>query len=998
MMPFATFFFNNVDYNIGGSFVPKNSMTQKSSDLMSQYFGNSVDPGSSIVVVSNNTSLRDQADTAALLNLIDELNTSLSSNSSYTGITSIFGVAKQTLGSTASGAKTLLNSTYFVLSSLNSQIFSTINETNSSVDFIYGSPSYYLNDFQRTNNPNASYNDTINFLLSAGSSQLTVPYFNSVIYFWNLSLKAGQTPSTSLMNSSIKDVFTGSLSPFYIILNKSGQIAYFSFLRAIDLNYSLGSYLSYKQATGNPEAIDMSFVNNFSLNYVQIQLSNNGSLIKFLNSTYLNSSTVVKKAYSLGFSPTGDEITALSVNVTGNAMEKKLSDNPQLQINGKTFRNFLYFINGTSNVNRSVDELMHAEAFILYPVLPSSYIIHQFVGYEYSTTIMMVNFKGNGSLHTYNLVKNFVENYSSSIPGSSFYFSSDVASSLQTSNQFTNGLMIALSIGVALSILIVGLFFRSPVAAFFPMLMFGVSSITSMGFNGILDKYLFNAKVSFITPTLLLILLLGLTSDYVVYIMARYRKETMRGNAHAAETATQWSGNAVFTSGFTVALSYVVLWISGIPVFSDSGLTNFIGVAITVVMANTFLIAMLHRFGRKIFWPSKTSLYGKIPLEKQMTHIAEITLKNRKKIMVAFAVISLISLYIYVNTPTGLQVLKLVPPTSATKALKIVNKSFHGDFFERGYVILHFGSPLSFKVGNKTVYNLTEMSYVTQVENFLLNNSQITQVYGPTYPYGYYQDPALHNISSDYRPMFEAQIKSYLGNSTNYAIVYFQPAQLSWNLATQNTVKSIDNGLTTLSHSHNFQFYTGGLSQGLIDSYDYSYSTFMETLPLLIASIFVVLFIQIYSLFTPLRLISMVLLAVVIALAISYVILHYILSLPILIFVPIFVIITLLAVGLDYDIFMITRVREEIIKGARIEDALRTTIRENGGVIVVLGLLLFVTFFALHFTHIGIMDEIGTGLALGVLIDTFVSWPFFVPVVMLYLKKYNWWPSKIGRD
>ncbi|EQD79362.1 drug exporter (acriflavin resistance protein family), partial [mine drainage metagenome] len=48
------------------------------------------------------------------------------------------------------------------------------------------------------------------------------------------------------------------------------------------------------------------------------------------------------------------------------------------------------------------------------------------------------------------------------------------------------------------------------------------------------------------------------------------------------------------------------------------------------------------------------------------------------------------------------------------------------------------------------------------------------------------------------------------------------------------------------------------------------------------------------------------------------------------------------------------------------------------------------------FTGIPIMYEIGLGLALGVLIDTFISWPFFVPVVMLYLKKYNWWPSKLS--
>jgi len=44
-----------------------------------------------------------------------------------------------------------------------------------------------------------------------------------------------------------------------------------------------------------------------------------------------------------------------------------------------------------------------------------------------------------------------------------------------------------------------------------------------------------------------------------------------------------------------------------------------------------------------------------------------------------------------------------------------------------------------------------------------------------------------------------------------------------------------------------------------------------------------------------------------------------------------------------------------------------------------------------------IIQEVGVGLALGVLVDTFISWMFFIPAVMLILKSYNWWPSKIGK-
>ena len=146
------------------------------------------------------------------------------------------------------------------------------------------------------------------------------------------------------------------------------------------------------------------------------------------------------------------------------------------------------------------------------------------------------------------------------------------------------------------------------------------------------------------------------------------------------------------------------------------------------------------------------------------------------------------------------------------------------------------------------------------------------------------------------------------------------------------------------------------------------------------------------------RLIIMVMASVLVSLAVTYIIYFNILKLPILIFLPLFSFITLLAVGLDYDIFMITRAREAVIKGMSNEDAIRTSVIENGGVIVTLGLLLFAIFFSLIFSGIGIIQEIGTGLALGVIVDTFISWPFFVPAIMLIMKRYNWWPSKIGKE
>ena len=128
-------------------------------------------------------------------------------------------------------------------------------------------------------------------------------------------------------------------------------------------------------------------------------------------------------------------------------------------------------------------------------------------------------------------------------------------------------------------------------------------------------------------------------------------------------------------------------------------------------------------------------------------------------------------------------------------------------------------------------------------------------------------------------------------------------------------------------------------------------------IPVLVLAIFAVLAIQISALFTPLRLVLMVLASVIIALAITYVILHEVYHLSLLIFLPMFTIITLLAVGLDYDIFMVSRVREEVMKGRTDQEGIKASLIENGGVIITLGAVLFATFASLLFSGIGLIEE-----------------------------------------
>jgi RND superfamily putative drug exporter len=675
--------------------------------------------------------------------------------------------------------------------------------------------------------------------------------------------------------------------------------------------------------------------------------------------------------------------------------------NPLIKINAPYFSNYLYSLynNSGSNYASFVSSIMNNTTYNHYPVLPSSYASSSLISPGNSTLIMIFDYKTNLTAAQQSHVESIEKTYSSKISNSSYYLTGSSISSNQLANESIHGLVVALIIGIILSIIIVGLFFRSPVAAFLPFLIFVFSSVIAAGINGLLYKYVFHTTISFITPTLLLILILGIASDYSVYILARYRSEVRAKNPDAIPESSKWAGHAVFTSGTTVAISYIILWVSNIPIFSDAGLTNAIAAVVTIILANTFLIAILAQWGKKAYWPHKLEETRKLPFEKTMEKVAHVALNNKKKIIVILIIVALGALIIYSTTPTNMDVFELLPASSSVQATTVVNSSMHYDLFDPVYVMVNFTSPIMYTNSTGALeFNSTEYNQTLAIEDKLSDSPYVHSISGPGYPYGREVNYTAMVSSPEYSGQYKNQTATYIGHNNKSVEILVYLSNVAWSNPSAHFVNTMPSLVSNVGGTSDYKAYVGGTTEYLNNAYSFTSHSFDNMVPILGITIFIILLIQLASALTPVRLILMVMAAVMMALSITYIIFYYFLHLPVIIFLPLFVFITLLAVGLDYDIFMITKVQENITKGMKNEEAIKNSIIENGGVIITLGLLLFATFGALYFSGLGIIEEIGVGLALGVLIDTFVSWMFFVPVIMAVMHKYNWWPSKIGKE
>ncbi len=577
-------------------------------------------------------------------------------------------------------------------------------------------------------------------------------------------------------------------------------------------------------------------------------------------------------------------------------------------------------------------------------------------------------------------LNSYIANIQIAHPASKIYFTSGDEISHGIESTAYSGLMFSLIIGIIISIIIVGIYFRSILLAFVPLIFFGVSFSITLGIVYIIFGMIEKTTLSFIVTTLSSILILGLSTDYSVYMLNRYLRES---SGEKIETTVRWAGHAVFTSGVTVILSYVVLAIFNVPIIGDGGFVNALGIAISLGVALTLLPSFIILLSKRMK-PRKTLV--------SFTKVAKVSRNHRKALVALLVVIFVATVVVYETTPTSFDLFSLIPNNPGKAGYYEMTAAFGGDYLSPSYVLLTFPSQV-YQDGH---FNHTDIGIIDKVSSALLNYSAVAQIQTVTYPFG-----EAVNLSSIGGSALSAgtilnQSLSYIGRDGSTILINVTTKHVSYTQQGIDEISHIDEIVKQATPS-GVSYLVGGSAQGLLDSSNNIDLTTYKIVEILAVIIFLVLAFQLTSLFTPLRLLFNVGTSALLAVAIFYAVFHYIMNLPIIVFGPLFVIVTLFGVGLDYDIFLVTRTREAVMAGKSDDDAIAEAINENASVILVLGFILSGVFGSLIFSPIGIISEIGFSITAGVLIDTVISWLFLIPALMLVMEKYNWWPSHIRK-
>src|SRR3954454_8455926 len=578
--------------------------------------------------------------------------------------------------------------------------------------------------------------------------------------------------------------------------------------------------------------------------------------------------------------------------------------------------------------------------------LPPQALVQQSPDKQVAQAVVTFNFGADGLNQLRDVATQIRE--IATIPGVSVHLAGPGGQAADSAEAFSglDGKLLLFTVLVVIVILL--LTYRSPILWLLPVISAGVALLTAQGVIYLLAK---NAglTVNGQSQGILTVLVFGAGTDYALLLVARYREELRRHeNRHEAMAfALHRAAPAIVASASTVILAMVCLVFAEMNSTAGLGPVAAIGIGVGLLVMLTLLPALLVITGRWIFWPSRPRFGSDEPTSRGFWARVGGRIAVRPRA-------------VWVGTAVALGV----------ASLGIFALNAHGLSTADSYT-KEFDSVVGQKV--LTAHGLADTSNPVSVVADAAQASAVKQAMTDV--------PGLGDPSS---PVVKDGV----------ALVF---APLDDDPTSQAAFDTVDRVRDRVHAVEGADALVGGGSAITADIEKASAQDNRLIIPLVLLVVLLVLMMLLRAVFSPLLLIGTVVLSCGASLGSSALLFKYVFG-----FagadasLPLFVFVFLVALGIDYNIFLMTRVREETpAHGTR--RASLIALGATGGVITSAGMVLAATFLVLATMPLVAFAEIGIAVALGVLLDTLVVRSVLVTALNLDLGSRIWWPSRLDR-
>ena len=526
--------------------------------------------------------------------------------------------------------------------------------------------------------------------------------------------------------------------------------------------------------------------------------------------------------------------------------------------------------------------------------------------------------------------------------------------SQQSGNKAEQVVLLATLILILVLLLVI---FRSPIIALMPIITIAIVAGVAQGLIADVNSAL-NLNADSQTTVILIVVLFGIGTDYILFLMFRYRERLRAGDAprQAMATAVERVGEVIASAASVVIVAFLALLLSSLSIFRSLGPTLAIAVAVTLVAALTLIPAVVTLLGTRVFWPSKA--WQREPKGARFAAIGR-SLGKRPAVFAGVSGLVLVALTIAALgfKPTFDLSSAGIPGTAESQvALTVLERGLPPGATEPTQVYLHATS------GTLTAAEIAD--YGTKLKTM--------DGVGAVAP---------ANVSADQA-------------TAEYTVT------LSLDPESTTAVNTVKNGLRPQAHAAappGTYALVGGTTAVFADIQAAMNHDYAVVFPVAAVIILVILMLLLRSLVAPWYLMLSVGLGFGATLGATVLVFQVFAGQAGLVFLlPVYMYLFVVALGTDYNILMIARLREQAQHGMAPRQAAADAVGHAGPAIGSAGLILAGTFASLILAGNSILQQIGFAVAAGIALAAFVMAMFFSPSLTALVGNRAWWPGHQG--
>ncbi|MBY8887745.1 MMPL family transporter [Streptomyces sp. PTM05] len=500
--------------------------------------------------------------------------------------------------------------------------------------------------------------------------------------------------------------------------------------------------------------------------------------------------------------------------------------------------------------------------------------------------------------------------------------------------------------------------FRAPLLAILPLILIGVVAGVANGLIAYATK-LFGLQANSSVSSILIVVLFGVGTDYFLFLMFRYRERLRAGDEpkEAMVNAVGRVGEAIASAAGAVVIAFLALTLSTLGFLKQMGPALAIAVAATLIAGLTLIPAVVSLIGPRIFWPSKS--WQNEPDNARFAALGR-TVKRRPAL--AAAVSGVIMVALAMGT-------------------------------------LGFKATFDLAAGSMPK---TKESMVVQTE---MQNAYSAGAAEPT---------SVYLTSTDGKPLDKAELPSYatrlsgVDGVASAKLAALNPqgttadftVTLKYDAASDKALSTVGD-VRTVAHADaptGTKALVGGMSAIYSDinkAVDHDYKTVFPVAALLIM---VILGLLLRSVVAPWYLMASVGLGFGATLGSTVLLFQKAQGHSGLMFMlPVIMYLFVVAIGTDYNILMIARLREEAREGREPREAASMALRHAGPTVAAAGFILAATFATMMLAGNSMLTEMGFAVSFGIIVAAFVMAMFFTPSLTALIGHAAWWPGHADR-